>query len=74
MTDLMEHGQLFIGGEWVDPLGAGVIEVVSPHTEQAIGRVPHASRGTLTGRSPSRGGRSTRGSGRGRRWPSGSPW
>ncbi len=47
MTDLIEHGQLFIGGEMVDPLGAGVIEVVSPHTERPIGRVPHASRGDV---------------------------
>ncbi|MFE9570872.1 aldehyde dehydrogenase [Streptomyces sp. NPDC006692] len=44
MTELVEHGQLFIGGELTDPLGTGVIEVVSPHTEQVIGRVPHASR------------------------------
>ncbi|NBM20221.1 aldehyde dehydrogenase, partial [Streptomyces sp. GC420] len=44
MTDLlMEQGQLFIGGELTDPLGADVIEVISPHTEQVIGRVPHAS-------------------------------
>ncbi|MER7764768.1 aldehyde dehydrogenase [Streptomyces sp. NPDC097619] len=44
MTELVEHGKLFIGGEWVDPAGDAVIEVVSPHTEQVIGRVPHASR------------------------------
>ncbi|MDX3134448.1 aldehyde dehydrogenase [Streptomyces europaeiscabiei] len=44
MTELVEHGQLFIGGELTDPLGADVIEVVSPHTEEVIGRVPHASR------------------------------
>ncbi|MER5933300.1 aldehyde dehydrogenase [Streptomyces sp. NPDC002054] len=44
MTELVEHGKLFIGGEWADPLGGGTIEVVSPHTEQVIGRVPHASR------------------------------
>lgn len=43
MTELVEHRQLFIGGEWVEPLGTEVIEVVSPHTEQVIGRVPHAS-------------------------------
>ncbi|MFJ6935831.1 aldehyde dehydrogenase [Streptomyces sp. NPDC101132] len=43
MTELVEHGKLFIGGEWADPLGSGTIEVVSPHTEQVIGRVPHAS-------------------------------
>ncbi|MFG2296892.1 aldehyde dehydrogenase [Streptomyces sp. NPDC048603] len=44
MTELVEHGKLFIGGEWTDPLGSDTIEVVSPHTEQVIGRVPHASR------------------------------
>ncbi|WP_338676361.1 aldehyde dehydrogenase [Streptomyces sp. SCSIO 30461] len=43
MTELVEHGKLFIGGELVDPLGTATIEVVSPHTEQVIGRVPHAS-------------------------------
>src|SRR5262245_61167285 len=43
MTELVEHGQLFIGGELRDPLGAGVIEVISPHTEQVIGRVARAS-------------------------------
>jgi acyl-CoA reductase-like NAD-dependent aldehyde dehydrogenase len=43
MTELVEHGKLFIGGELVDPAGTGTIEVVSPHTEQVIGRVPHAS-------------------------------
>ena len=35
--------QIFIGGEWIDPAGSGVIEVVSPHTEQVIGRVPDAT-------------------------------
>ncbi|MEC4017762.1 aldehyde dehydrogenase [Streptomyces sp. H27-D2] len=44
MSDLIEHGKLFIGGELVDPAGAETIDVVSPHTEQVIGRVPHASR------------------------------
>ncbi|GHD98247.1 aldehyde dehydrogenase [Streptomyces alanosinicus] len=44
MTELVEHGQLFIGGELTDPLGEDVIEVISPHTEEVIGRVPHASR------------------------------
>jgi acyl-CoA reductase-like NAD-dependent aldehyde dehydrogenase len=43
MTELVEHGKLFIGGELTDPLGDGVIEVISPHTEEVIGRVPHAS-------------------------------
>ncbi|MFF7241543.1 aldehyde dehydrogenase family protein [Streptomyces collinus] len=44
MAELVEHGQLYIGGELADPLGTDVIEVVSPHTEEVIGRVPHASR------------------------------
>lgn len=44
MTELVEHGQLFIGGELTDPAGKDVIEVISPHTEEVIGRVPHASR------------------------------
>ncbi|GAB2750365.1 aldehyde dehydrogenase [Streptomyces bullii] len=42
-TELVEHGQLFIGGKLTDPLGRDVIEVVSPHTEEVIGRVPHAT-------------------------------
>ncbi|MDT0390392.1 aldehyde dehydrogenase [Streptomyces dubilierae] len=43
MAELVVHGQLFIGGEWTDPLGRDVIEVISPHTEEPVGRVPHAS-------------------------------
>ena len=35
-----EHDTLFIGGEWVKPAGTGVIEVISPHTEEPVGRVP----------------------------------
>ncbi|MFI6652698.1 aldehyde dehydrogenase [Streptomyces sp. NPDC050529] len=47
MSELVEHGKLFIGGELVDPLGRDVIEVISPHTEQVIGRVPHAAEGDV---------------------------
>ncbi|WP_394434646.1 aldehyde dehydrogenase [Streptomyces sp. SGAir0957] len=43
MTELVEHSQLFIGGELTDPLGKDVIEVVSPHTGEVFGRVPHAA-------------------------------
>ncbi|MFI1676566.1 MULTISPECIES: aldehyde dehydrogenase [unclassified Streptomyces] len=43
MTELVEHGQLFIGGELVDPLGKDVIEIVSPHTGEVFARVPHAA-------------------------------
>ena len=34
---------LFIGNEFVKPESSAVIDVVSPHTEQVIGRVPDAS-------------------------------
>ncbi|MEU2870328.1 aldehyde dehydrogenase [Streptomyces olivoreticuli] len=44
MTQFIEHTQLFIGGTWADPAGTDTIDVVSPHTETVIGRVPHASR------------------------------
>ncbi|MCX6504815.1 MAG: aldehyde dehydrogenase [Actinobacteria bacterium] len=37
------HDKLFIGGEWVAPEGKGVIEVISPHSEEVIGTVPDAS-------------------------------
>jgi aldehyde dehydrogenase (NAD+) len=35
--------KLFIGGEWVDPAGSDVIEVISPHTEEVVGRVPEGT-------------------------------
>ena len=35
-----EFRQLFIGGKWVDPSSSDVIEVISPHTEEVVGRVP----------------------------------
>ena len=39
----MDHdGSLYIGGEWTAPATDEVIEVVSPHTEQVIGRAPVA--------------------------------
>jgi aldehyde dehydrogenase (NAD+) len=35
-----DHDRLFIGGEWVKPAGADVLEVISPSTEEIVGRVP----------------------------------
>jgi betaine-aldehyde dehydrogenase len=35
--------RLYIGGEWVTPTGTGVLEVVSPHTEEVVGRVPEGT-------------------------------
>jgi aldehyde dehydrogenase (NAD+) len=37
------HDKLFIGGEWVAPAGTDVIEVISPHTEEVVGRVPEGT-------------------------------
>jgi aldehyde dehydrogenase (NAD+) len=36
--EIREH--LYIGGEFVAPAGTGTIDVISPHTEQVIARVP----------------------------------
>jgi len=35
-----DHDKLFIGGDWVAPAGTGVIDVISPSTEEVIGHVP----------------------------------
>jgi betaine-aldehyde dehydrogenase len=37
------HDKLFIGGEWVTPAGTDVIDVISPHTEEVVGRVPEGT-------------------------------
>ena len=44
---MREHDRLFIGGEWAAPAGTGVIDVVSPHTEEVIGRVPEGTEGDI---------------------------
>jgi acyl-CoA reductase-like NAD-dependent aldehyde dehydrogenase len=35
-------GSLYIGGEWAAPGDGGALDVVSPHTEEVIGRAPAA--------------------------------
>jgi betaine-aldehyde dehydrogenase len=37
------YDKLFIGGRWMAPAGTGVIDVISPHSEEPIGRVPEAT-------------------------------
>jgi aldehyde dehydrogenase (NAD+) len=37
---IRDYDQLFIGGDWVAPEGTGTIEVISPVTEEVVGRVP----------------------------------
>ncbi|MCZ7528710.1 MAG: aldehyde dehydrogenase [Acidimicrobiia bacterium] len=39
---MIEHDRLYIGGEWVAPSTTSTIEVVSPFTEEVVGRVPEA--------------------------------
>jgi len=40
---LVEHAQLYIGGEWVDPASDAAIEVVNASTEEVMGRIPEGS-------------------------------
>jgi betaine-aldehyde dehydrogenase len=40
---MREYDKLFIGGTWEKPSGAATIEVISPHTEEPVGRVPEAT-------------------------------
>src|SRR3954470_3839886 len=40
---MRRHDRLYIRGEWGAPAGTGTIDVVSPHTEEVIGRVPEAT-------------------------------
>ena len=40
---LIEHSQLYIGGEWVDPAGEETIEVVNAASEEVMGRIPAGS-------------------------------
>ena len=30
--------RLFIGGEWVAPAGAATLDVISPHSQETVGR------------------------------------
>ena len=43
MKPQYKSDKLFIGGEWVEPVGQGRIEVFSPATEQLIGHAPDSS-------------------------------
>ncbi|HYZ92414.1 MAG TPA: aldehyde dehydrogenase [Actinomycetota bacterium] len=40
---MITKDKLYIDGAWADPAGTDVIEVISPHTEEVIAKVPHAS-------------------------------
>jgi acyl-CoA reductase-like NAD-dependent aldehyde dehydrogenase len=40
MADVRNRKQFYIGGEWVDPAGTGVIDVTDPADETVFGQVP----------------------------------
>jgi aldehyde dehydrogenase (NAD+) len=40
---MREHTRLFIGGEWVEPASSRTIDVISPHSEELVGRVPEGT-------------------------------
>src|SRR5580692_9702822 len=37
---IRDYDRLFIGGDWVAPEGTNTISVISPSTEEVVGRVP----------------------------------
>jgi len=39
---MKSYDRLFIGGEWVDPSSSATFEVISPTSEELVGRVPEA--------------------------------
>jgi aldehyde dehydrogenase (NAD+) len=43
MRIMITHDALFIGGQWVKPDSDTTIEVISPSTEEVVGRVPEPS-------------------------------
>jgi aldehyde dehydrogenase (NAD+) len=44
---MKEYNQFYIGGQWVDPIGQEVNEVVNPATDQVCARVASAVRGDV---------------------------
>jgi aldehyde dehydrogenase (NAD+) len=40
---MREHDRFYIGGQWVAPAGSATIDVISPHTEEIVGRVPEGT-------------------------------
>ncbi|MGH8997672.1 MAG: aldehyde dehydrogenase family protein, partial [Acidimicrobiales bacterium] len=39
---MKSYDRLYIGGDWVEPSSSATIDVVSPTTEEVVGRVPEA--------------------------------
>ena len=43
MSTVIQRYKNYVGGEWVDPLGDGTIEVVNPATGEVIAETPAGS-------------------------------
>jgi acyl-CoA reductase-like NAD-dependent aldehyde dehydrogenase len=41
--DVIVHDKIYINGEWVKPLGEGLIDVINSTTEEVMGRVPECT-------------------------------
>ena len=39
---MITYDKLYIGGQWVAPSSSAMLDVVSPHSEEVIGRAPEA--------------------------------
>jgi betaine-aldehyde dehydrogenase len=46
---MKSYDRLYIGGEWVEPSSSSTIDVVSPTTEEIVGRVPEAQNADIDG-------------------------
>ena len=44
---IRDYDRLFIGGDWVAPEGTDMISVISPMTEEVVGRVPDGTEAEL---------------------------
>ena len=44
---IRDYDRLFIGGDWVAPEGTDTISVISPSTEEVVGRVPDGTEGDI---------------------------
>src|SRR5947208_2202130 len=40
---LIDRAELYIGGQWIAPAGAGTIDVINASTEEVMGRIPEGT-------------------------------
>jgi betaine-aldehyde dehydrogenase len=41
--DVITHDKIYINGQWVEPVGKGLIEVINSTTEEVMGRIPECT-------------------------------